>query len=270
MRYCHAYEATGVKRNSVRRYLLRAISLLLTDRLGKAERNRIFADVQYAAEDDTREIHLTSEEIVRLLTACDEQSASEYRELRTVIHLALVTSADRGVLLAGKHGKRTNRGLLVRDVRIYQEEVDGEAVYFGEVYLKYSKAKGRTRTVPITDRLCRDLLPLCQHKKPDDPVFALTYSGLDSRWKRVRQAAGLEHVRFKDLRAQTAIYGEEAGIPQTVIQRTMGHSDEAMTRRYQQRAAVLRADQAEQMEAAMLRGRGRPTSRRPDRIREAK
>ena len=32
----------------------------------------------------------------------------------------------------------------------------------------------------------------------------------------------------------------------------MGHSDEMMTRRYQQRAAVLTPEQAEAIEAAML------------------
>ncbi len=71
----------------------------------------------------------------------------------------------------------------------------------------------------------------------------------------MRQHTGLEDVRFKDLRAQTAIYGEEAGIPQTVLQRTMGHSNESMTRRYQQRATVLSREQADAIEQAMMAGR---------------
>ena len=71
-------------------------------------------------------------------------------------------------------------------------------------------------------------------------------------WKRVRKHAGLQNVRFKDLRAQTAIYGEEAGIPQTVLQRTMGHSNESMTRRYQQCSAALSKNQAEAIEKAMM------------------
>ena len=101
------------------------------------------------------------------------------------------------------------------------------------------KTEGRSRAVPLTDRLCREFLARCHQKAPDDPVFGITYAQLDNLWQRVRERAGLKHVRFKDLRAQTAIYGEEAGIPQTVLQRTMGHSDEAMTRRYQQRSAAL-------------------------------
>ena len=109
----------GCKRNSVRRYMHRATSLLLRHHLGRAERDRIFADVDFPAEDDTREIHLSPLEIQRLLSACDELG---YGELGVAIRLALQTSADRGVLLAGGHGsRRRHRGLLVRDLRIFQE-----------------------------------------------------------------------------------------------------------------------------------------------------
>ncbi len=174
---CHRAQRDGRKRNSVRRYMLRAISLLLRHYLGEAERNRIFAEVAFPAEDDTREVHL-------------------------------------------------------RD----------------------SKTEGRSRSVPLTDGLCRELLALSKGKRPDDAVFSTSYLGLDLPWKRVRKAAALEHVRFKDLRAQISIYGEEAGIPLTVLSKTMGHAGEAMTRRYQQRAAVLSNEQAEAIERAMLAG----------------
>ena len=80
----------------------------------------------------------------------------------------------------------------------------------------------------------------------------MRYHQLDFQWQRVRDRVGLKDVRFKDLRAQTAIYGEEAGIPQTVLQKTMGHTNESMTRRYQQRAAALSVNQAEAIEKAML------------------
>ena len=90
-----------------------------------------------------------------------------------------------------------------------------------------SSARGRTRTVPVTDELCRELLVLAKGKGPEEPVFSMTYLQLDFPWKQVRKETSLEHVRFKDLRAQVPIYGEEAGIPQTVLMKTMGHSDEA-------------------------------------------
>ena len=185
--------------------------------------------------------------ISRLLAACKE---FEYKEMELLIRLALQTSADRGVLLAGKNADKELRGLLVRDLEIYKDETSNR--YSGEIFLSDSKTTARSRTVPLTDSLCRALAVQCIHKSPDDTVFEMRYHHLDFQWKKVRAKAGLDHVRFKDLRAQTAIYGEEAGIPQTVLQKTMGHADEAMTRRYQQRAAALSDQQAEAMEQAML------------------
>jgi len=247
---CHRAEADGRKRNSVRRYILRAISLLLRHHLGRAERDRRFADVDFPAVDDTREVHLSPAEITRLLAAC---TALGYDELALIIRLALQTSADRGVLLGGRHDGKTHRGLLMRDLRIFQDHETG--TFSGEVHLHDTKTESRSRSVPLTDAMCRELLALCKMKAPNDPVFATTYLGLDFPWKRVREKAGLLHVRFKDLRAQISIYGEEAGIPLTVLSKTMGHAGEAMTRRYQQRAAVLSQGQAEAIEEAML---GRP------------
>lgn len=244
---CIQAEKDGRKRNTVRRSMLRGISLVLKFHLGNAERNRIFADVQFSGVDDTREIHLSPQEIGRLLNACKE---FEYTEMELLIRLALQTSADRGVLLAGKNADKELRGLLVRDLTIYKDEQSSQ--YLGEIFLSDKKTTSRSRTVPLTDSLCRALVAQCLHKSPDDTVFAMRYHQMGIQWKKVRNRASLDHVRFKDLRAQTAIYGEEAGIPQTVLQKTMGHANEAMTRRYQQRAAVLSATQAEAIESAMI------------------
>lgn len=244
---CIQAERDGRKRNTVRRQLYRAISLVLRFRLGNVERNRIFTDVHFPAEDDTREIHLSPEEIDRLLDACEE---FEYNEMELLIRLALQTSADRGVLLAGKNADKELRGLLVRDLTIFKDEDSKQ--YMGEIFLSDNKTTARSRSVPLTDSLCRALALQCIDKSPDDTVFAMRYHQMGFQWKKVRTRAGLDHVRFKDLRAQTAIYGEEAGIPQTVIQKTMGHADEAMTRRYQQRATALSAAQAKAMEEVMI------------------
>lgn len=105
----------GRKRNTVRRQVYRAASLVLRAELGRAERDRIMGEVDYPAEGDTREVLITPEEIARLL-----QSAADlgYEELRTLILMALLTSADRGVLLAGARQDGRDRGLLVRDLRM--------------------------------------------------------------------------------------------------------------------------------------------------------
>ena len=226
------------------------MSLLLRHHVGEAERNRIFDDVQYEAEDDTREVHLLPAEIKRLLDACRSEDKPLYDELAVIIRLALQTSADRGVLLAGDRSDGTARGLRVRDVRIYHD--DEKDTYSGQLYLHDQKTEERSRSVPLTDHLARELLILAKGQGPDDPIFNMRYQQLDYRWQRVRKKAELEHVRFKDLRAQTAIYGEEAGVPQTVLQHVMGHSDDAMTRRYQRRAASLSEEQAAAIENVMF------------------
>ena len=158
------------------------------------------------------------------------------------------------MLLAGSSGGQKRRGLLVRDLHIYQDNAAAgrTGAFSGEVYLVDSKMAHRNRSVPLTDGLCRELLTLCKTKGLDDPVFSISYQSLDYLWRHVRNRADLEHVRFKDLRAQISIYGEEAGIPLTVLARTMGHLGEAMTRRYQQRTAVLSQGQAEAIEQAMF------------------
>jgi len=252
MELLHEAEDEGRKRNSVRRYHMRGISLLLRWHLGNTGRDEVFADVSFEAEDDTRKVHLLPEEIKALLDACHTIGRPSYEELAIVIRLSLQTSADRGVLLSGERKGREVRGLRTRDLRIYYHE--DEERYSGEVFLHDQKTGERSRAVPLTDSLCRELVAITKDKGPDDPVFELRYNGLDYRWQKVRAMAGLEHVRFKDLRAQTAQYGELAGIDQTSLQRTMGHSDESMTRRYQARSASLSDEQAEALESAMLPG----------------
>lgn len=253
-------ELTPRKRNSVRRTVLRAASMLLRHELGEAERTRIFADVRYAAEDDTREVLLEPDEIRRLLEACERPEAEGGvgdPELATFVRLSLVTSADRGVLLAGNRGRRAPApGLRVRQVRIFADGPAHDETYSGEVYLRDTKNASRPRTVPVTDSLCRELLDLCVRpdgtpKGPDETVFEMGYRQLHDRWDRARRKAGLPGVRVKDLRAQSAIYGERAGVPLTVMSATMGHADEAMTRRYQRHRATMTAEHAEAIEREM-------------------
>lgn len=83
-------------------------------------------------------------------------------------------------------------------------------------------------------------------------MFEVDYQGIDYLWRTAREAAKLGHVRFKDLRAQFAIAAERAGVPQTVTSAMMGHSDEAMTRRYQRHSAVATADQVHGIEDTLL------------------
>lgn len=243
------HEAQGVKRNSVRRQTYRAISKLLRHELGSAERNRLFQDVDFPAEDDSRDVCLTQKEVARLLTACKAQ----HHELFVVVLAALLTGADRGTLVRGKRAGGFARGLLCRDVQIFQE-ADGPygLTYSGEIFLPDTKNTSRPRTVPFGDRLARELLMLVKGKGADEAVFSLSYSDLDFPWSEARKASGLKHLRFKDLRAQATIYAERAGIPLTVTAATVGHSDMSTTRRYQRHSAVMSTEQVRALETEML------------------
>lgn len=239
------------KRNSVHRYLLRSISLMVRHYLVNAERNRIFDDVSFSKEDDTREVFLNQDEVASLLDTCE---ALDYHELAVLIRVAIQTSADRGVLLAGKtYNDSSARGLLVRDVTIQQNNKTGE--YVGELHLHDSKTTSRDRTVVITDELCRELLVLGQGKGADASVFNIAYMDLDYMWTRVREEAKLKHLRFKDLRAQFSIYAERAGIHLTTVMKAMGHESEARTRLYQRHNAVMTPDQAAAIERELLAAR---------------
>lgn len=251
---CLDLEATGLKRNSVRRMLLRAISLLLRHHLGTAERNRILADLNYTAEDDTREVLLEPQQIADLLTACQTLASDTgsplYHELGLVVQLALATGADRGVLVAGRRAGGTAAGLSWAQLRIYQED-DGTLT--GEVYLDDRKAKARQRTVRLGPALCDALVQQAAitNTGPTSQVFQLGYEQMDYHWNKARLRADLPRLRFKDLRSQFAIYGQRAGIAQATLMGAMGHTDMAQTARYARHQATLTPNQATTIESLM-------------------
>lgn len=232
-------------RNSVRRTFLQLISAVLKAELGRAERDKVLAGLDYAGVDDTREVILSPAEIARLLETAERMG---YGALALGARLAMLTSADRGTIFAGTAGSKPCRGLLVRDLEIFAE-VDG--TYSGTVMIHDRKTRHRTRTVPLTDGLCRLLIASTVGQGPDVPALPLRYEQVDVLWQRVREAAGLPGLRFKDLRSLTAIYGERAGVPLTVMARAMGHGDEATTRRYAQHRAVISPSQVAAIERAM-------------------
>lgn len=242
-------EEAGRHRNTVRRQFYRAISLVLRERVGEAERTRIMSAVDYEGVDDTREVIVSPAEISRLLDAADRV----HDQMRTLCLCALLASADRGVLLRGD--ERSGRGLLVRDVAIYQEDAVGGETFTAELSLLHdAKTAGRARIVVVGDELARALLLLCRGRDPEDSVFSITYSQLDHLWHRTRDAARLPGLRFKDLRAQFAIYADRAGIPTVVASRAMGHAHERMTARYQRHQAAMTSEYAAALAGAMLVG----------------
>ena len=216
--------------NTVIRGVLNSASVLLKFHLGQFERNRIFADVQFSREEDRREVSLAQDEVRRLLAACRPAW------LRVMVTLALASGGERGVLLS----------LRPRHVKIVLDEMTGW--YSGCVLLEGTKTKARRRTVDVADSVCRVLLPQLEGLSAHERIFG----GIDAYkvrywFDQARAEAGLDHLRFHDLRAVFSHAGEEAGIMLTVMQRVMGHAGPDMTRSYQWREAVLGSDGAEKI-----------------------
>jgi hypothetical protein len=79
MSLCGRREKEGIKRNSVRRRLLRVISKLLRHYYGNSERNGVFADVDVPAEDDRRRVSISPDEVKRLLAAAPAVGGHELK-----------------------------------------------------------------------------------------------------------------------------------------------------------------------------------------------
>lgn len=71
----------------------------------------------------------------------------------------------------------------------------------------------------------------------------LPYTNIQKAWNRIRNAAGLPHLRFHDLRHEAASRAVSAGTSLYSVQQWLGHSDPKVTQRYAHlsNAAVMEA-----------------------------
>ena len=84
------------------------------------------------------------------------------------------------------------------------------------------------------------LLPadLSRHTKNGDPLKGLGFdvsnhqNGWRSSWRRLRRAAGLDGLRFHDLRHSFITLMAERNVPLPVVQAMVGHMSAAVTRHY--------------------------------------
>ena len=255
-------EVHGVKQNTARQKIKRASAALLEFYYGHAKRDAVIKAVKVKSQDDTREVRISPADIAKVLQACHDLGRVE---IAVLVQVALITSADKGVLLHGKERGKVYRGVLKRDITIEQDA--GTSLIDGTVILHDKKTSHRTRTVRLPHSICQQLLVMCSGKNPNDPVFKVKYQSFKDVWNKIRKKAGLWDEEngyaftLKDLRAQTAIYAEQVGIEQSKIQKTLGHSNETMTRRYQRTKAAMSQDDIEKMNEAMFGG---STNRNPN------
>ena len=136
------------------------------------------------------------------------------------------------------------RGELValhwRDVDFAGRKLIVRRSLSGETEVRSTKSR-RARQVPLPDQAATALERLCQRGDftgPDDYVFAsrlgrrLDPSALRRRFERARDAAGLEPLRFHDLRHTYGSLLVAGGIDLTSVKAAMGHSHITTTERY--------------------------------------
>jgi integrase len=91
-----------------------------------------------------------------------------------------------------------------------------------------------------------------------DPERPLSRNTVESAWRRLRAAAGLNDARIHDLRHSVGTYAGQTGANAFLIRDKLGHKTLAMTGRYvNQDAAPLRvlSDRVEERIAAALTGK---------------
>lgn len=113
---------------------------------------------------------------------------------------------------------------------------------------------GRTRTIPMTDRLHRALkdarhlrgeLVFCK----EDGDF-LTRSLVRLPFWQSTRSAGVPVIRFHDLRHSFASQLVMAGVPLVAVQQYLGHADMKMTMRYSHLSPTMRAGYIQRLDAA--------------------
>ncbi len=165
------------------------------------------AHVQRLPEHNARDLYLTVEQVAAIAQHASPATAA-------AIWIALLTGCRRGEVLA---------------IRPADIGADSITIRAGNTKTL------RTRSVPIIPAL----RPWLAHV----PI-PLTFEGLKSGFRRAREAAGMPHVHYHDLRHSCATILLSLGTPLDVVRDILGHTTIRTTERYahalvhRQRAAL--------------------------------
>lgn len=157
---------------------------------------------------------LTNEEIARLLQAL-EPSGRRSHWTKPIVQLALATAMRRGELLS---------------VRWENIDLIGRTAFLSDT------KNGDSRTVPLSTEAVQVLAGLPRHIT--GVVFPLKAFTLDAAFKRGVRRAGLEGVRFHDLR-RTAITRMAEKLPNVIeLAAVSGHKSLMVLKRYYRPSAA--------------------------------
>jgi integrase len=208
-----AYPMRGA---SVNRYLA-SLSHLLSIAMREwrlIDRNAV-ADISRKKESRGRTRFLSDDERDRLLIACEKSS---WAPLYALVLLAITTGGRRGELV----------GLKWADVDLKP----GRA-------LVHETKNGEPRVLPIVGKALDAIRELkLQGSARSEYVFPQPsghpgpYENFDSHWYAALAEAGIEGLRFHDLRHTTASYLAAQGASLLEIADVLGHKTLAMVKRY--------------------------------------
>lgn len=166
------------------------------------------SDTIISPSDETKRTRVLSrEEEDLLLDACDERR----EKLRAIIICALDTGMRRGEILS-----------------LRWHDVDTEA---RRIHIQALNTKTLTaRTVPITPRLLAELEAL-PRRSLSTRVFGITDT-VKRSWATAKRIAGIDNLKFHDLRHTFATRLVQEGLPIAELSRVLGHTNIATTFRY--------------------------------------
>ena len=173
---------------------------------GKAKENPA-RKVKLLREENRRVRYLEKEETKALLETCSPH-------LKPIVITALNTGMRKGEILTLKWS-----------------QVD---LVHGIIYIHDTKS-GKPREVYINEWLLETLLELPRHPKSPS-VFCdekgRPYGSIRKSFETAKRKAGIENLRFHDLRHNFASHLAMAGVGTQILQDILGHSDYRMTQRY--------------------------------------
>jgi integrase len=165
--------------------------------------------LRVSAGQDRRERRLRDAEEERLLEAA---SRSRNLYVHPIIQLALETGMRRGEILGirRQHIDTRNRTLLIPNTK-----------------------NGHARTIPLTPAAYA-LLHSCSREREggEGYLFPTTANAFRLAWERTRKRAGIEDLRFHDLRHEAISRFFEMGLTAPEVALISGHRDMRMLFRY--------------------------------------
>lgn len=152
--------------------------------------------------------------------------------LRPIVEVALYTGMRKGELFGLRHEDLNFGSAAVSRV------IDGEVWDVPPGWLLIVKSKsGRPRVIPMSRRVRRIMLALCEDVMGGEHVFRSVRTGgritdIKKGFVSARREAGVTNFTFHDLRHTWASRAAELGTPKHVREEIMGHTPKSMADEY--------------------------------------